>query len=401
VKNQGRIRESGILAPLSVGDWWDPVGEGVSLDLEAGGSGEFTLEYERRGREQEDSGPRNPSNAGRLCFPLLYSGLDETGLVEVEAVPGPVAVRWDFTPRISVEEQFPLRFTLQNPSKKPVRGSYELIYGRQRAKGNFLLDEKESKSFSAQCMLPDEGGGIRRRDPVTLKLSSGKISFSVHRGIEATQNLTLGEVIPLARRDKYGEDGSDGQADGGVTMRIQAGTESLTVEFDLGDRRLEEATKWPAAQLELWIDGRPAAECHRFGFVSPLRIAFGAVPGPGQVAPIAPAAFGNFYGKVLSEAGVHAVLGMRPEGIGKRIVVRIPRIYLYRHEWNLDSPKSSLGLNARLRLLRNNAADQTFDYPESREWIVSRSDLCRWNARGLPAVELGTDSSSRWTVRLD
>lgn len=401
VTNPGSVEESGILVPLDAGEEWEPSKLAETVSLKPNASKTISLEYQRKKREGDPAVcGRDRVTTGRYCFPFLYSGLDETELLETVVLPGPVTVRWDYTALRGVEKQFPLTFILCNPADKPVRGSYEITYDRQRAKGTFLVEPKSERGYTAQCLLPGPSTQVRRKDALLLKITSGEVSFEERRGVELTRNLHLGAKVALARRDKYGEEGTDGHVDGGVNMEVRADQESFWATFDLGERVLEEGSGQAAMRLDLTLDGRPAPERHEFGFVSPLVLAFGSQPGDGKVEPIAPACFGNFYDKILSEAGIKAQLAVREDGSRKTVTVRVPRIYLYRHEWQIGKTECTLGMSARLRLLKADAPQGTCEYPGNQEWITSSSEYGAWHAGGLPGVEMASNPSSRWTVQL-
>lgn len=400
VENTGPVEQVGLLAPLLAGGDWEPAKAAEKVSLRPGQKASYAIEYQRRKLAGADVLTRDRVMGAKYCFPFLFSGLDETQLLEQATRPGPVAVRWKYTALRGVEKQFPLTFTLCNPSASAVRGSYEITYDRQRAKGNFQVEANSDRDYTAQCVLPASGDQVRRRDTLTLTITSGEVSFEERRGLEVTRNLTLGQKVPLARGDKYGEEGSDGRVDGGVSMELGADKDSLWATFDLGDRPLEDGQQLPALLLDLTLDGRPREERHGFGFVSPLRVAFGAQPGAASVGAIPPACFGNFYGKILSEAGVKGQLGIREDGNGKTVMVRIPRIYLYRHEWKLGTPESTLGFAARLRLLRVDPVQNRGDYPPSQDWLTADAEFGECHAEGLAGLELNATLSPRWSVRL-
>lgn len=404
VENTGKSEESGILVPLIAGEDWEPAKLVEQISVKPGEKLNLSLDYQREKKKKGSGAPtsgRDRVASGRFCFPFLYSGLDETELLEVAVAPTPVSVRWNYTGSRGMDKQFPLTFVLCNSGDKPVRGSYELVYGDQRPKGNFSLETKGEHEYTVQCNLPATENQFRWRDAVVLKITSGEISFEERRGLEITRDLVLEQKVPLARWDKYAEEGTDGRVDGGISMDIRADQSSLLATFDLGDRVLEEGQNRPALLLDFTLDARQKDARHGFGFVSPLRISFGAQPGAGKVESIEPAAFGNFYGKILSEAGIMAQLGIREDGSAKTVTVRIPRIYLYWHEWKIGSADSSLGISARLRFLRVDPLQHTCDYPASQEWVTASGEYGEWNASGLASLALVPHASSpKWSVRL-
>lgn len=400
LENSGAAEQAGLLAPLMAGGDWVPEKAAEAVSLKPGQKANLSFNYQRRKAAAEETPAWDRVMWASYCFPFLFSGLDETMLLEQAVQPGPVAVRWNYTSLRGVEKGFPLTFTLCNPSPNPVRGSYEITYDRQRAKGNFQVDGNSDRDYTAQCVLPASGDQSRRRDTVVLKITSGEVTFEERRGLEATRNLILGQKVALARGDRYGNEGSDGRVDGGVTMEVGADKESLWASFELGDPPLEQGPELPALLLELTLDARPQEERHAFGFVSPIRLAFGAQPGAAAVGPIEPACFGNFYGKILSEAGIKGQLGIREDGSGKTVMVRVPRIYLYRHEWKLGSPECTLGFAARLRLLRLDPVQGRGDYPLSQDWLTASAEFGPWHAEGLAGLELSASPSPRWSVRL-
>lgn len=405
--NKRSDRSKGVITMLNVGKAWACREPYLAFDLAPNASKQFTVTYRRRelpkSVAEEGYFPQR-GNDRVLPVSMLVSDLDLSQMVECEAPMGPFSVTWDYSSRVDQDGNFPLKFTISNPSSTPVTGTYELVYAKQRAKGNFYLGAEEAKDFSAGCKL--SGDEVRSKSPVKLLVETRTNSFVFEREVEAVRNLTLNQWTPLWRADKYIA-GEESPATGreSVKMNAIADQNGLQLVFDLQGLALEEAEKMYSLLVDIGLDARPESEVRTFGFVQPLRYGFNPRDEVGKLltangALIPDAAFGNGYYKDCQAVGVPATLTPEGENRQRQLVVRIPRVYLYRHEWKLGSAKSVVGLSAKLTFVRVNRGTGAFGYTPQSTWVLNQPGLDETNAEGLATLELREGTTDRWSVNL-
>lgn len=397
--NESGEEKFGILTALNIGRGWQPTEPYREIDFQPDEKKKIAFNYERRVQSVvDDETTFFPlvNNRRTIAASFLISDQDSTRLLDVSAPASPVSVVWDLSKLENQAGVFPLKFNLYNPSDTEVSGTYHLSYASQQARGAFRLGSRESRDFEAKTKLP--ASGIRSKDPVKLEITSGEAVFVFEREVEALKNVALKQAIPLSRASRYlpGEDEQGGAES--VEMTVEADETNLTVVFDLKGIRFEQADQKHSLILDLGLDGRPREEVRSFGFVHPLQIVTGPKSGLGVTQPIAPGAFGNGYGKLLDAAGVTSELKIGDDGKNHQLTVKIPRIYLYRHEWKLGS--GVLGIGARLQFLRVDTGTGEFNYPATARWVTGESKLHLNDADWLTTLEFREGAPVGWSTRI-
>lgn len=401
VSNPTDRDKNGVLVALDIGSAWRATVPAFDLNCAPGETKTFKILYRQRivsGEGEHAAYAAWQFPDGKLDCPLLISDLYNTTLLDLAGTLGPVKVEWDFSPQQGRRGNFPLKFSLHNPGKESVKGSYELACATQRARVNFELAPLQTKEFSNQCALPKDKDQWGAKNPVVLTVETPAGKFIEEREVEALRNQRLGETRPLAKAAELIDATGPLQSDGRISLMATVDADFLKVSFDLGTVELQTIPGKPSLLLELSLDGRPSGEGGSPGFVQPMQIGFSDGDGPGKVASISDAAFGEGYSKELSPRGVFAELKTGRDG-RRKAEVSIPKIYLYRHDWKVDDPESRIGILTRVNFARR-APNGMSAYPAEARWMNAGAPLCREDASALPQLELSTGESNAWSVHL-
>ena len=109
-------------------------------------------------------------------------------------------------------------------------------------------------------------------------------------------------------------------------------------------------------------------------------------------------AFGNGYNQILDEHGITSVL--KSQGaLSKRLEIRIPRSYLFRHDWLLGAQDSVLGLNAVVLLAGLDADSGEAGFPPNRRFVAAESRRHMRDATSLLTLRLSREPVRTWSVR--
>ena len=403
VTNSSDRVKRGVVIPLDIGTAWRSSVPALDVACQPGEKKKFKILYKQRVISGEgDSAVYAGSQLGldgSLHCPILVSDLYDTNLIDVTGALGPLKLAWDFTPQQGRRGPFPIKFTLENPSEEKLTGTYELSYANQRARGvTFELGPKQTKEFSNQCALPKDEKCWAAKHPLSLAVETGSTKFIEEREVEVIRNQRLGEKRPLARADGLTAASGPIEADGKTSFSVTADADLIKLKFDLGNVEIQAIPGKPSMLLELSLDGRPSEESGAPGFVYPLQIGFSQDDGPGKVASIGDAAFGDGYSKELSPLGVFATISTK-EGGGRELSVSIPKLYLYRHDWTLADPDGRIGVLARVNFARRDSSGMG-GYPAEARWMNAAAPFCRDDASALPQLELAPGDSSAWSVHL-
>jgi hypothetical protein len=191
-------------------------------------------------------------------------------------------------------------------------------------------------------------------------------------------------------------------------VRFDADEKALYVIARMDGLTLPDRGDEAAIRARLYLDARPENEVLSFGPVKPIEIFTKATDGPGYTERVPIGAFGNGYNMILSGKGIASVL--KTDESGARILeIRIPRSYLHRREWALDSLESMLGYRLEISVAADepNASEL---FPENKTFVTNSptfafegqtilgfSDL---DARSLSALRLARQPVKSWSVRI-
>ncbi|MCB1207473.1 MAG: hypothetical protein KDN18_24695, partial [Verrucomicrobiae bacterium] len=229
-----------------------------------------------------------------------------------------------------------------------------------------------------------------------------------------SRDLVLGQEMGLRPWNEYAnlapavEAVAQRRSSGGPSVRFEADEKALYAVVKLGNLSLPELGNQAAMQARLFIDARPGPEVRSFGVVEPLVIYTRADDGPGFTPSIELGSFGNGYNMVLSPKGVLSALRTNADG-SRQLEIRVPRSYLHRHEWALESPESLLGIRLDLTLAdpdpaapvpfpasnRYETNSPTFSYEDRMVRGFHEND-----ARSLMTLRLLRQPVQSWSVRV-
>ncbi len=401
--NKALDPRQGVIGVLNIGQSWEPENAYLPFKLGSGKRGSYEVTYRRRTKDDggENEFYREEGNDMELVCAALVSDLDGSQLIETDAVLSPVSVQWNFKPLINQEDSFPVSFVISNPNPDPVSGTYQFTYAKQRATREFKLGALEAKEFSALCRLPKDGR-IRSKDRVQLQIDTGKHRLVFDREVEVTQDMGLGTPWQLARADEYQLTDPAAVSDLSrqqVTMTGDADNDFLTLTFDVVNMPLERAERKASMIVEVGIDARPPQECQTFGFIHPVRIDFQAGQEEGKTDSMTVGAFGNGYDKIIDSRGIHSQITSDRTGKNHKVIVKVPRIYMYEHPWRIGSADGFLGISAKLKFLRIDTGSGKFSFPEKATWVTNSPALHPYDPAGLMTLEMNSRPSG-WSVRL-
>ena len=235
-----------------------------------------------------------------------------------------------------------------------------------------------------------------------------------NRELEATRDLVLGENRSMKRWSQYanappaGENRAQRRREGDVSYRFDADEDALYLTVVVNGVSIPDLGDAAAVRTKVFLDARPVNEVLSFGAVEPVEIYTKGTEGPGSSPDLPIGCFGSGYNLRLSPKGVTSAL-VFGEGGEKSVVMRIPRSYLHRHEWELESIDSMLGFRVELTIAEP-AADGTVTFPEtntfvshSPTWAFENQAVYGFNskdARSLSVLRLSRQPVQSWSVRI-
>lgn len=377
------------LLPLKLPRWM-PKDADAQVELKAGKSQRMTITYQRDNAAAVTRFPAFPGHEPVLRLPLLIASGGRVKVDELASPVQPLAVMWKLDTLPNQAATFTLDNVVLNTSGKDLAGvSWETEWNGQKKSGKLDLAKGASTTLALTFDLPQAPGLRAVQGALVLNVVVDGVSLRWERTIAAAQNLGLKQDIPLSAM-KAGK--------GAVNMRVDADATSLFMTFDLEKPDLESDAAGTALVAQLSLDARSYGKRLLSGSTEFIQVQASAEDGAGDVAPIAPWAFGTGYGMRFDSAGVQARLTSSPQGT-RRLSITLPRSYLYLHEWALGNGNSQLGINARLSLWQGPHDDQKVGgFPPDRTFVLTQNGRARDDAEGLAVLELTDKPTTRWSV---
>jgi hypothetical protein len=249
----------------------------------------------------------------------------------------------------------------------------------------------------------DSYKALRAELVANFQSKSGNVES--RREIEVTRNFALGEKIELLKSSTYsaknpGDPGAD-PAGREVLLRADADQKGLYLTYDCKNVEFVRGADAVAssAMIDLFIDGRPMSERRQFGFTEALNIYVPYVDGPCTLKDWSVGQLGEGYDRPLDWKYINASVVTRGGG-DRRITVFIPRSFFYRHEWNLRSTDSMLGIGTSIAFLRVTPERPKGSFPDNARFRLNKPGMHPCNTDSLPALELAPQASGRWSVRI-
>jgi lysophospholipase L1-like esterase len=332
-------------------------------------------------------------------FPMLIADEEETSPALVEAAVMPVVPVWKLGLTDGLKDSFKVDADMHNSSQTSQNGTWEAKWNGQRVAGTFEIAPAGSQAISMSFELPKTTSDFRTRDTLHFVVKCGAATFEFSRRLEATVNLAIGDQVPLVRFDKYmGKEELDAGA-GEVTFTPMADRKGLYLTYLIKGANLVDVEKLSAINIETYIDGRSFEDRRKFGFTEFLRVLIPRDSSEINISGLRPSTFGNGYDRILDVENIK-VSKQALAGGDMQIAMMIPRSYFYLHEWALGNGNSQLGIHTTVRLLRITDAVPGGYYPPSRQFTLSESGMELHDVRSLVILELDTESTGRWSVRL-
>ncbi len=412
IKNGTKEPMDGYLGAMSVRRTLEPTEDSAfqAFHIEPGKSGTFSFVYHRKqespGKDVETRLASLDPGDARVPVSFLVADANGSRVLDLAPFLEPVGVTWKEGQRVGVKDGVRLDWRFVNSEKQAVDGSYEIKMGGRKASGKFALPSGSQKDFFAEFPISEKEDVFRFKETVQLTVTVGGRSFVFFREVEATQDLYLGEKVALAHDIDYTAGARSLKTvpagEEAVYLRADADKDDLYLTLELNGIQLLKIPSGVSMVAEVALDGRPQKESRQFGFVDYLRISYGSEDGAGAVAKPRVAVFGNGYDRLIDPAGIRNV--MKTEGDSSRkIEIRVPRIYLYRHEWKLGEPGQTLGLDVGVSLAAvGEDPNRPTNFPADRRWVLANSDLYYRDARSLITLHLKKrgDAVPTWSVRL-
>jgi len=419
LRNQTQDEKKGSIGPLAAGVSLLPTEAGQRFTITPGGATQLNFRYQRPGIGKGRDGtplyfPLEPSDEfGRFSFFLEDTIRSE--IVDVPVRIGPVTALWKNRHFVNVSDKMEVQWDLVNGTDKPISGTFQVgMADRVGAPTPFSVSPLGIKTvFSVFDFAAPADLRLFQQDLwIQIEAEGKAVRFS--REMESSRDLVLGEESELRAWKDYA---NLGPASEGVAQRRS--TESATLRFDADGKALYAVVRLSgvevpdlgdraAIEAKLFLDARPAGEVRSFGAVEPVVIYTKGKDGPGFTPAIELGSFGNGYNMVLDPKGITSVL--RTEAGGERVLeIRIPRSYLHRHEWVLDSPESLLGVRLELTTADSDPAAPV-PFPAVNRYETNSATFAHEDrmvqgfhendARALTTLRLSRQPVESWSVRI-
>jgi len=314
---------------------WKPREAQPEVTLAAGTKKTLVIQYVR------SSAGQITADESIVRLPLLIISGSQACVVTQRAVLQPVAVVWSSDTLFNQEARFVIGGQILNTSTDEVRGTWEAEFAGNQLNGQMQLKPGAAQPLDLTFAVPTDDAPLKH-SVLTLKVKLPGIEFASTRQITLAKNMGLNLPVQLTASAK---------SIGSVTLQAgaDAGRVSFLCEISGPEMLLPTVDGSPAWQLEVNLDARSYGKRLEAGSTAPVRITGTAVAGKGNVLPIQAWAFGTGYAAVFDPKMFQAELKSLG-GNQHRIMLTIPRTYLYMHEWALNNGNSQFGLNARLTL---------------------------------------------------
>lgn len=419
LRNQSSAEKKGSMGGLAVGGAMLPGEAGQRFTLAAGTATQLEFRYRRPevGKSRDGSPlffPLEPADEfGRFAFFLEDSLASE--VVDLPVRIGPVTALWNSRQFVNVSDRMRVEWDLVNGTDKALSGTFQVgMADRVGQPTPFSVSPLGTKTvFSIFDFVAPEGVTLFQQDVwIQLDVDGKVVRFS--REMESSRDLVLGEEARLRAWKDYAN-----QAPAVETVAQRRATESATVRFEADDKALYVIAKLAgvtlpdhgdqaALQAKLFLDARSAEEVRTFGAVEPILIYTKAKDGRGFTPSIELGSFGKGYDMILDPKGI--VSALRTDESGARVLeIRVPRSYLHRHAWELDSVESMLGVRLELTVAdadpqaptpfpavnRFETNSPTFAYEDRMVRGFHEND-----ARSLMTLRLVRQAVDSWSVRI-
>lgn len=419
LRNQTTDPKKGSMGGLAVGRSVLPTEAGQRFTVPAGTATQLEFRFTRPeiGKSRDGSPlffPLEPADEfGRFCF-----FLEDTVASEVVDFPvrvGPVSALWKTRQFVNVSDQMRVEWDLVNGTDKNLSGTFQVGMAERVGQPTpFSVSPLGTKTvFSLFDFVTPEGVVLFQQDLwIQLDVEGKIVRFA--REMEASRDLVLGEEVKLRAWKDYAnlapatENVAQRRSPESASVRFEADEKALYVVAKLDGITLPDVGDRAALQAKLFLDARPASEVRSFGVVEPIVVFTKASDGPGYTPSVELGSFGNGYNMILDPRGIISALRTDADG-GRLLEIRVPRSYLHRHEWALNSPDTMMGVRLELTVADPSpgAADP---FPAMNRFETNSPTFADENqmvrgfhendARSLTTLRLSRQPVQSWSVRI-
>jgi len=420
IHNQSEEIKQGTVGALSVSGCLVPLEEAARrFSVPPQATTQVSFRYRRPivGQARDGSDVLFPIEAadefGRFSF--LLEDTVRSELVDLPLRIGPITAVWRSRQILNVTDRLRIEWDLVNGSDKAVSGTFQVGLGDQIGDPTpFTVPPLGTKRIFSLFDFATEGTAPSFQREIWIQTDVDGLVTRFYRELEASRDLVLGEEIPLKAWDAYvnippaGDPTARTRGTGDVRAYFEANQEALYAVATLSGVAIPSLGDQAAVRARIFLDARPMDEVRSFGAVRPIEIYAKAEGGVG-IAPSVPlGAFGNRYDLVLPPKGIASALSRDARGDAV-FEIRIPRTYLHRHEWNLDSPDSLLGVRLEIGVA-DDRADSADPFPKHRSYVSNSPTFAfedriirgfdERDARSLTSLRLSRQPVRSWTVRI-
>lgn len=419
IRNQSGDSFEGSIGALSVGSGLIPGDKAQRYTIASNGTTQVNFGYQRPVVGKTSDGSDNyfflsPSDPmGRFGFALEDTFTSD--LVDLPVRIGPVTAVWTSRQFINVSNEMRVEWDLVNGTDKALSGTFQVgMADKIGQPTSFSVSPLGTKSvFSLFQFDPSDRRSQFQQDIwIQLDVDGKVVRFT--REMEASRDLVLGQPMPMKTWAEY-VDVAPTTANPVAIRR----TEKPAVSFEADENALYVITQLDgvsipdlgddaALRARIFLDARPVNEVRSFGVVAPVEVYTLGADGRGTTPTVPLGCFGNGYNMILRPEGISSVLETEPSGT-RRLTVRVPRKYFHRHEWELDSIDSVLGV--RLELTVADPSGSPRDRFPNKNTYVTNSPSFSWeekiihgfhetDARSLMTLRLFRQPVESWSVRL-
>jgi len=419
IRNQSTEIRNGSVGALAVGAAMLPTEAAQRFTVTPGSATQVNFRYQRPvvGKSRDGSDlyfPMEPSDE-LVRFSFFIEDSVRSEVVDVPVRVGPVTAIWKSRSFVNVSDKMRVEWDLVNGTDKQITGTFQVgMADRVGQSTEFSVSPLGTKSvFSVFDFESPEGVVLFQQDLwIQLEVDGKVVRFS--REMEASRDLVLGEEVIMKPWKDYAnhgpaiEDTAQRRSSESASVRFDADDKALYVIAKLDGIKLPDLGDQAALQARLYLDARPLSEVRSFGAVEPVTVYTRGTSGPGFTPSIGLGSFGKGYDMILSPKGITSVLKDDASG-AKVLEIRVPRAYLHRHDWALDSVDSILGVRLEVTVA-DPAADAAAPFPPANRYETNSATFAyegrmvqgfhENDARSLGTLRLSRQQVNSWSVRV-
>lgn len=419
LRNQSTETRNGSIGALAVGGAMLPTEAAQRFTVTPGAATQVNFRYQRPvvGKSRDGSElyfPLEPSDE-LVRFSYFIEDSVRSEVLDVPVRLGPVTAIWKSRNFVNVSDKMRIEWDLVNGMDKAITGTFQVgMADRIGQPTEFSVSPLGTKSvFSVFDFQAPDGVVLFQQDLwIQLEVDGKVVRFS--REMEASRDLVLGEEVQMKSWKDYAnhlpatDNPAQRRREESATVRFDADEKALYVIARLEGITLPDLGDQAALQARLYLDARPLSEVRSFGAIEPVTVYTRGTAGPGFTPAIELGSFGHGYNMILSPKGITSVLKDDPSG-AKVLEIRVPRSYLHRHEWALDSVDSILGVRLELTVA-DPAGDATAPFPAANRFETNSATFAyegrmvqgfhENDARSLGTLRLSRQPVNSWSIRV-